>query len=345
MTLRRAAHSSRVPRARRAFRPRRFLAASALLLAGALVASACDSSPFGVVVNGERIHQTAINEALRGFSSSPTFVKAYEKQAQEAAQQEGQTNAVTTVQGAVPGTYSTAFAAEVLDDLIQKTALRQYLAAHHRLPNQQLLTATRGWEAATQGQAWLEFSASFRDQQTEENAILSSFAQPPAGVAFGAAMREFAGYLFSRVCVRQVGFTVSGPGGQPDFAKSLTEAKAAASDGTLTGGVVTCYTLASLEREGNPLFHTVVTSDPGKPSAPQRTKFGYRVLEITQRQELPLNEAMKKVITALLQSQSATPLTPLQQQIVSSATVRLNPQYGTWDQRTASVVVNNASTA
>jgi hypothetical protein len=276
-----------------------------------------------VTVNSQHIKQTSVNATLSEYGQNAAFVKAYESQSQGAS----------TVAGDGPGTYSAAFVAGVLNSIISASALHQYLVAHDNLPSAQQVAAARGWESALQANWWLGFSPAFRDQLAENFADESQFAKVTLKESeLKRATNAASGYLFTLVCVRQVGFTATGANGKPDFEASLAEAKAATAGGKqLQGGAVTCYSPPSLEAQGNPFYDDVVKSKVDQPIAPQRTAFGYQVIEVTHRNSIPFNEPMKKV-TSLVASQETGGSPPAdQQRVLTDARIWLNPQYGRWD--------------
>jgi hypothetical protein len=303
--------------------PRRLLAGAAVAVACTLVASACDSSPVAVTVNSKQIKQTSLNASLREYAGNPDFVKAYESQG------EGQ----STIQGESSGTYSATFVAGVLNSVITSTALHQYLAAHHNLPSASQVAAARAWQSAIQSPYWLGFSSSFRDQMAENFADESQFVETTINQSeVRRATSAASGFLFTLVCVRQVGFTATGANGQPDFPAALAEARDATRGRTaLQGGAVTCYSPPRLEDQGNPFYTSVIDARVGRPVAPQRTRFGYQVLEVTDRNHLPINEGMRKVTSLVAAQETGGKVPALQAHVISSARVWLNPQYGTWD--------------
>lgn len=294
-----------------------------MAVACTLIASACDSSPVAVRVNSEQIKQTRVNADLREYAGNEAFVKAYESQSQGGS----------TVQGASPSTYSSTFVAGVLNSLITSTALHQYLAAHHNLPGARQVAAARAWESAIQSNYWLGFSPSFRDQMAENFADESQLVKVTQKEStLRGAVHAAAGYLFTLTCVRQVGFHVGAPDGKPDFAASLAAAREATRGGhQLAGGAVTCYSPPRLEDQGNPLYNEVVRAKVDQPIAPQRTSFGYQVIEVTHRNELPFNDEMRKVTSLVAQQETGGGANGQLQKVITSARIWLNPQYGTWD--------------
>lgn len=294
-----------------------------MAIACTLVASACDTSPVAVTVNSQQIKQTRVNADLRAYSENAAFVKAYESQS----------SGGSTIQGVSPGTFSSTFVSRVLNDLISSTALRQYLTAHHDLPGPRQVAAARAWVSAIQGDYWLGFPPAFRNQLAEDFADQSQFVKVSLNESqLRQAVNQASGYLFTLVCVRQVGFTVGSPDGKPDFSASLAEAKAATAGGkSLQGGAVNCYSPKQLEAQGNPFYSEVVHAHVGKPVAPHRTAFGYQVIEVTDRNQLPFNEGMKKVTSLVAQQETGGKASTLQQKVVTSAKIWLNPEYGTWD--------------
>lgn len=294
-----------------------------MAVACTLVASACDTSPVAVTVNSQQIKQTRVNADLSAYSGNAAFVKAYESQS----------SGGSTIQGVSPGTFSSTFVSGVLNSLISATALHQYLAAHHNLPGPRQVAAARAWVSAIQSDYWLGFPPSFRNQLADDFADQSQFVKVSLKESeLKQAVNQASGYLFTLVCVRQVGFTVGAPDGKPDFSASLAEAKAATAGGkSLQGGAVTCYSPTQLEAQGNPFYSEVVQAHVGKPVAPHRTAFGYQVMEVTDRNQLPFNEAMKKVTSLVAEQETGGTASTLEQKVITSARIWLNPEYGTWD--------------
>jgi hypothetical protein len=306
---------------------RRFLVGAAAAAVCALVASGCDTSPVAVSVNSQQIKQTAINADLRAYAENPAFVKAYDSQTSSSG------GASPTVAGVAKGTYSSSFVAGVVNSEVETTALHQYLAAHNNLPSAELVADARAWQSYLDSPYWLGFSASFRAQLAQETAEESQFTPVSTKTsALQGAAKQAEAYLYSYACVRQVAFSVNDADGNVDYAASLAAAhKALAASPTLSGGALTCYTPVKLEGQGQSFYNTVLHLKVGTATAPQKTAFGYQVVELFSRTPLPLDADMKRVISLIAAEENGSSATKLEQNILTSAKVHLNPQYGTWD--------------
>jgi hypothetical protein len=307
---------------------RRFLVGAAAAAVCALVASGCDTSPVAVSVNSQQIKQTAVNADVRAFAENPAFVKAYDSQ-------QSNSGASPTVAGSAPGTYSSAFVAGIVNTEVQAAALHQYLAAHNDLPSPAAVADARAWESFVDASYWLGFSAPFRAEVAQQTAEEAQFATGSVKTSVvGQALKQAAAYLYSSTCVRQVAFTVEGANGDVNYPASLAAAqKALAQSPSLSGAALTCYTPVALEGQGQGLYNTVLRLKVGSATAPQKTSFGYQVVELYSRTPLPVDANMVRVISLIANEANGNAATPLEEHILTTAKVHLNPQYGTWDPR------------
>ncbi|MDQ6839458.1 MAG: hypothetical protein M3137_14315, partial [Actinomycetota bacterium] len=92
-------------------RTRRLLALGAAVVATTVVTAGCDPSPFAARVNGQVIKQTALQSELRGRAANKAYVNA--------VNQAGAQGGGATVAGMSSASYSSGFAAGVLDQLVE----------------------------------------------------------------------------------------------------------------------------------------------------------------------------------------------------------------------------------
>lgn len=321
---------------------RRILAGAAAAVVCGLITSACDTSPVAASVNGDQIKQTTLNAELRAISDNKAYVAYFD------GLQSNQSQGVQIV-GDASGTYGANFVAQTLTGVIQASVERQYLAAHHRLPNAGLVAALRGFEAATNQAKWPDFSASYRDELAQRLAYLAEFVPVSSNTAdLRATATDASTYLYSRVCVRQIGFSVDNADGTVDYRAALAKARGVveqhkrsrlAGGRSVRGGVVTCYRPAQLEAQGGSFYQTVLHLGVNRITPPIRTPFGYQLDMVTSRAHLPFDASLARAASLVLASNQQSGLSlPGLSAILARAKVHLNPQYGTWDPTRASVV-------
>jgi hypothetical protein len=306
--------------------PIRLLAATAAVVAVALGASACDSSPYAASINSHTIKQTALNAELQTLASTPAYVSAVD----QSAQQQGNS---TTVAGSAPGTYNTTWVTSVLDNMIVGSALHQRLATTGSLPGPDWLAAARSVDEARYGTIWFQFPATYRDTQVQRDADHAMIEPTSVDLAtLTSAYRQYQKYFFSRVCTRQIAVTASNPDGSVDYTNSL--AKAIDTVGRVdngisgAGGVVVCYGQPQLESQPLSFINTVMGLAPGQAAAPIRTSYGYQVLAVDSRAQLGLTPAVRRALSVALSEGRVTD-TPLIR-LLTAAHVSINPQFGQW---------------
>lgn len=304
--------------------PGRLLCALAAGAALALGASACSTAPSAASVNSVGINQAALNARLKALASSKGYVSALDRQGASQG---------FTVAGDASHTYSNQWVAGVLSQMIVTSAVHQYLAAHHRLPGSRMLAAAGAVDRAEYGSLWRTFPASFRRAQVQsdaEHAEIEPISVPASTLA--TVYHDNLKYFYTRVCTRQVAFSVKGSGGTVDFAASRRAAAGAAATFERThriGGSVICYSPSSLESQPASVADTVLGLAVDHASSPQRTGYGYRVIAVTSRNLLPLGADVARALSVALSASSSAPDAALDR-IVSHANVQVNPQYGRW---------------
>jgi hypothetical protein len=282
-----------------------------LLVAGSATLTACDTSPYAARVNGAVIRQTALNSQLAGWSSNKAWVSAFD--AQNSAANGGPGATVEGTGG--PGTFSTTFSAGILDGMIVTTAIGQHLAATGNLPNADVQVAARGVRQAELGPIWTGFPPSVRQYIVDELAFEGSLASAPARTSqIEQAYTQFKPYIFYELCLEQV------------TAFTKQQAEKISSTGNFTGAQV-CYDQRSLEAQSPAFFTAVVGLAIGHVTAPVPAKFGFQVAKLISKSSPPFNDSVAKVVAVAV---DATVINKQAEAIVGSASVRVNPAYGTW---------------
>ncbi len=305
-----------IPRRRLAgrgqLRERRTLRA-AVLASGALTAAvglaACNGSPYAASVNGQVISVAALNHQLAEWASNSTYVSDVDRANSTAQGGSG----VGVIGAGGPGTYSSAFVANILGYNVNFDILAQRLSATHQLPGQDVLEAAR---AVNESQAsyWSDFPASLRSFLVDDLAYEAALV--PSNASASALQSSYAKvepYLFSQLCLRQA------------TATTLAEAEKLSSGGFV--GSVSCYDQAGVEAQ-TPAWQTAALklAANGDVSAPVKTNYGYVVLERVSRVSPGRTPGVDRVLSLLNAQSEPSQLTA----VVNAAHVKVNPAYGTW---------------
>ncbi|MGC8512967.1 MAG: hypothetical protein ACP5P1_08025 [Acidimicrobiales bacterium] len=305
-----------IPRRRLAGRgdlhARRTLRAAALA-SGALTAAvglaACNGSPYAASVNGQVISVASLNHQLAEWASNSTYVSDVDK-----ANSTAQGGSGVGVLGAGgPGTYSSAFVANILGYNVNFDILAQRLSATHQLPGQDVLEAAR---AVNESQAsyWSDFPASLRSFLVDDLAYEAALVPSSASAsALQSSYAKVEPYLFSQLCLRQA------------TATTLAAAENLSSGGFV--GSVSCYDQAGVEAQ-TPAWQTAALklAVNGDVSAPVKTNYGYVVLERVSRVSPGRTPGVDRVLSLLNAQSEPSQLTA----VVKAAHVKVNPAYGTW---------------
>ncbi|MHB1533752.1 MAG: hypothetical protein ACYC1D_03910 [Acidimicrobiales bacterium] len=319
---------------------RRLLAGVAAAVAISILAAACNTSPFAARINSVVIPQTALNTLLRQLAASPAYV------ADVASQSQGQ----LSVTGSSPGAYGSAWVDDVLAQMIAASAVHQYLAQRHELPDAAALAAARAVQALAYGAAWYQFPAAYRDADVQAAADENQVAPTSSNASqIRAAYQQHLAYFFTRVCTRQIAVSVDDAAGRVDLAASLARAEqlvhrydvvGAAAVHTvpgISGGSLACYSQAQLESQPVAFIETVMALAPGHAAAPQRRPYGYAVVTVDSRQIQPFDAAVQRALSVAIAqaTNQASGIETRLVRILARAHVQVNPQYGTWSPASA----------
>jgi hypothetical protein len=284
-------------------KPRSLLALiGALAIAASLTLTGCDASPYAASVNGHILTQNTFNSQLKQWVGNKAFVARVQ-----------QNNA--TVQGdGGPGTYNLNFVANVLLYNVQGMIIHQYLQSTGQLPTQSELTAARAAEEGLAGATWYQFSLSLRQLQVQYLADQAPLT-PVSGSTTNlqAAFQQIKPYLFSNLCLTQAA------------TQTLSAAQTIATTGLVQGTPV-CFEQAAMEDQPASFRDAVLELNPGQVSEPIKTAFGYEVVEVQSKDTPGFDDGVQRVLSAVLGS--APP--PKVSELVQTASVKINPTYGTW---------------
>ena len=316
------------------------------VVAGAFL-SGCGTAPYAATVNGEAISVQELAAHARDWASSPAFVKYQDSQflAQEAqAQAQGQTNVPNnTVEGngTGPNVYGMYWTTLQLSNMITAVAVRQYLAARSDLPSTTQVAAAWSAEWADNPTIWSEVGQAARTDGATYDAYraqLLPLSDAKADAQFYAAHRA---YFWTSVCLLEDDVAVSGRGGTVDMAASRTQAEQVAAQltanpsappGSVSGGSRYCLSPEQLlaRRAG---FEAKINSLAPGHVALMRENWGYRVVLLTSRSQIPYSRAIAgdiEVVTTAGGAQGQPNSEPRVISVLKAARVRVNPAFGSW---------------
>ncbi len=316
------------------------------VVAGALL-SGCGTAPYAATVNGEAISVQELAAQARHWASSPAFVKYQDAQflAQEAqAQAQGQTNVPNnTVEGngTGPNVYGMYWTTLQLSDMITAVALHQYLAARSNLPTTTQVAAAWSAEWANDPTIWSEVGQAARTSGATYDAYRAQvlpLGNAKADAQFYAAHKA---YFWTSVCLLEDDVAVSGRGGTVNMAASRSQgehvaaqltANPSAPPASVSGGSRYCLSPEQLlERRAG--FEAKVNSLAPGHVALLRENWGYRVLLVTSRSQIPYSRAIAGDIEVVTTAGGAQGQPNSESRIIGvlkAARVRVNPAFGSW---------------
>jgi hypothetical protein len=280
------------------------LAGVAALLVLSLTATACDTSPYAAKVNSQVIRQAELNAELRAWSGNPTYVASYNQSSNG------------TVAGDAPGTYSTTWVAGILGGMVDATVIRQRVVATDQPPSAAIQAAAR--TVSQLGEVgWSDFTPAFRDvlvSRVSDEAVLTPITASQQTLK--STYDQYKPYFFLQICtVASSAFTES-------------DAKSIAARG-VPNGVQACYNQVQFDAQSKAFQTAVLTLDVGKVSAPIKTSYGYQVVRVTAKTFQEYTPDLQRVLSLVITSSQGTG-NPVVTGLLSKASVRINPAYGTW---------------
>lgn len=281
------------------------LAGLAAVLTLSLTATACDTSPYAAKVNSQVIHQAELNSELRAWAGNTAYVSSY-----------NESSSGTTVAGDAPGTYSTTWVAAILGGMVDASVIGQHVVATDQPPSSATLAAAR--TVSELGEVgWQDFSPAFRDvlvSRLANEAVLTPVSAPQATLL--GTYNQYKSNFFLQICT-----TASS-------AFSESEAAGIAAQG-VPNGVLACYNQVQFEAQPMAFQTAVLTLPVGKVSAPIKTSYGYQVVKVVDRTLQEYSEDLQRVLSLVITSAQGT-VNPVLTGLLSKASVRINPAYGTW---------------
>ena len=324
---------------------RKLLLTVAAVLGTGLAATACNPvTPYAAVVNGTVITQSQLNSELAAIAGNKSDVASIEAGATSNG------GGSLTITGAGTGTYGATFASEVLRQEILYVLIEQELAKHHVSVSSYDLTAARAdVPGALQGSGQTavtltDFPRAYQNLLTRRQAELEALEADLGGQVLTQAAVE--GYYaahpgeFFEACASriEVGSALAALGVEADLAKGTSFAAEAAAKSTDTqtsaqGGQLGCGSgLQFASAFGAGFSQAVATTAVGKPSAAVLSPNGYDIVEVSQRQPLPLDSAYSQIRQELT-SAGSTALQSVLSTDVIRADVTVDARYGSWSAR------------
>jgi foldase protein PrsA len=308
-------------------RPPRVAALVVGALALALVAGACDLTPYAAVVNGHTISQASLDAELSAIRSNRAFLASLERQG--------------PVEGSGTASFAIGFVDSVLDRDIALALVRQDLARRRvSVTPEELAIATSEEVAALGGTAVFDaFPASYRRTLVEERAEVLALEASLAGVSLGRRSLERyyeaheAGLALACVSHILVQNAAAAASVEAQLAKGASFAALARADSidassAPTGGQLGCHPVSAYRSAFGAAFANAVATLPlGHPSPPVPTPYGTAILEVTARQVPSFSAALPEVLGALLGS-TGQRLVATVARLAAHARVEVNPEYG-----------------
>jgi hypothetical protein len=317
------------------------LALLPLALAGSLALSACDVSPYAVVVGGTTISQSELFKEIDAFGANSQFVSNY---ATEVSQSGGQqppmfstdTSDQTPTEGFTAIVLNTDVQAVLVHDdaerlHVEPTAATIASGKTYALAEAQFPTATGG---SVFGGFPKWFQRLYEVRTAEETALTNVLPPVPTGPQ---AIVDFVNQnpqdFIQNECVSQiqVGTAAEAASIRAKLTAGATFAAMArkySTDATSAGkgGALGCNPPGSLP---SVIEHAAENAAPGRVSQPIYSDFAWHLIVVTRRQEEALTDDLEQQILQAIQQES--PITVFLTQALKTVKITVNPAYGTWD--------------
>lgn len=286
------------------------LALIGALGAGSMTLSACDASPYAANVNGQTISQLALKNQLKDWSSNRAWVTSFDS---ANSQQNGGSGTTVTGTGG-PGTYSSTFVADILDNMVQVNLIHQHLEATRNLPTPDEVVASRAVNEFLRADYWDQFPPSLRSflvDQLAEQAPLTPVSGDSATLR--SAYSQIQPYFFTQLCVIEASV----------FDRAAAHQIASVPD---LRGAKLCFTQTTFEEQSEVFQKAVANLAVGDTSPPIATSFGSQVVRLVSRQSPGFTGGVQRVLSVA----TASSVPPAVTKLIDSAHVKVNPAYGTW---------------
>lgn len=284
-------------------------AAAAVLAAVSLIASGCDTSPYAAIANAHTIKQTTLNAELAAWAGNKQYVNAFDS---------ANGSSGVNVAGFAPGTYNSGWVASILDNAVVASLIHQHLRALHQAPDAATMQAARAVSEISQI-GWTSFAPAFRN--TLSMRLAEDSTVTPTSVDTTTLQRvyqQYKPYFFSQVCLLEAA------------AFSLEQAQRLSAGG-YPGGSQVCYSQTQFENQPADFTQAVMKLGLYQVSQPIKTRYGYQVVEVVSRDVFGFTPQLQRVISVAIVNAQGSP-NPAVDDLLVSAKVKVNPQYGTWSQ-------------
>lgn len=330
---------------------KRLLAALACCLA--LVGAACTKGGTrpAATVNGTAISTQALVDELDAISANKEYLEGLK----EAEQNQG-----GKVEGSTPGSFDLAFATQTLRSqifylLIHDEVRRQNLKADDACVQaaRKEVYAGVGFNDPTKGEAtFAKFSKKYQDtllQRDTDLLVLQAHLagqdcvpDDPAKVYYDANPGEFEQTCGSVIVVADQAAADAAAARLKNGEDFAAVASAVSLDTTTAakGGDFGCKTKSELSTNAIP---PVFTTPVGQVSAPASLGSGFLIVKVVSRQQAAL-EDVRQQAEELAANQASTALNAFVQQAAQSATVTVDPRYGSWNPQTMSIDMPDTAT-
>ncbi len=316
--------------------------ARALLIApvvGLALTVACSSaSSYAATVDGTRIEQSTLEDELRDVGSNDKYLKLVENQIQAPVRTNGVFDASFT---------STVLSREIIYDLVEKDLAKRKIQIS---PEDMAAARTVAMDRSGGEDVFNAFPKDYQDtlvrRQAQVTALSFALMGPGTPEEQSRAYYDANPESFSEACVSHIlvpaqekADEVKGRlGGGEDFA-AVARAESQDAQSAAKGGELGCD--ITQETSFVPEFLMAVFSQPvGEVGNPVKTQFGFHLIHVIDRQAAPFEQVRDQLLSEV----RSRVFTEWLMERLKGAEVRVNPRYGTFDERTGRVVERRSTT-
>jgi len=309
---------------------------------------------YAVKVNGTVISRSSLDSELADIAHNATYRQVID-------QQHDQQGGPGPVEGTAKGTYTQSFTSYVLTQRVEYQLVHDELVRRRALPSASDVerarqTVLHRFTQSTPGDVFQAFPTAYQrtlvERQAEVTALVMTFSDADVHSYYTSHPGDFA----TELCVRHILITGKDPKGNIDFAASKARAlqikgqldggadfaalaksvsadtQSAVNGGKLPGSAPDgCLTSQDAGQLVQPFAQAIATLPVNQISDPVRTQFGYHLIEVTDRKVSDFNS---QVASSARQSM----LLSLLQQRLAGASIKVNPEFGSFDKLRAAIV-------
>jgi foldase protein PrsA len=334
---------------------RRLLVLLAAASAGLLATGCGSAAAYAAKVNGTVISRSSLDDELHSIKANKAYVTAYDQQAS------------ARIEGQSPGTFNTAFVANLLTERIEYTLIEQELVRRKLTPSPADLSAARTEVSQRlidpndpQSRSLLpDFSPSYQNtlvtRQAEVDQLRSNLGHVDLGdAALRAYYQAHTNQYVSQVCVRHILLAIKDATGTLDLNASKAKAEAlkkqldggadfatlakansadnqGANGGSAArGGDLGCLTSQQVQGLVPQFSQAMAQLAVNQISDPVQTQFGYHLIEVTSRTTEPYDARVAANVRQQLLSPTSQQFASFLTSQLGSAKVSVNPEFGTF---------------